>query len=317
MKDWRQNNLNIGCYDIDLFHSSIKYPNFSLMKIYNYHYHNNDRVTMVRPADKDLGRFTNLIYFKDQVNKNFPNEQLNSKENKIITYGYGFYKQEIPLIEKYRDVPPDLAPYDLFYDKFTASTFERFKKSSFVHVGFKDLSGFNENFKNIYVVDNEIEKVKWADDFFHEYHNYNFYFYHIPKAHSIEEYERLEKFENLFQQKIKVNFLYDKNFVLTYKNNPYYPLSQIENETLEQREIRIIKTGLLLKSIGLKGNFPPHHVTPIVDKFLIYCRDGAAAGQSFAEYFRGNKEVEKLLAQQTSNKRLLLKTKPKSELIDF
>jgi len=54
---------------------------------------------------------------------------------------------------------------------------------------------------------------------------------------------------------------------------------------------------LLLKSIGLKGNFPPHHVTPIVDKFLIYCRDGAAAGQSFAEYFRGNKEVERLLAQ--------------------
>ena len=66
--------MNAGCYDIDLFHSSTKYPNFSLMKVYNYHYQNNDRVTMVRPTDKDLGRFTHLIYFKDQVNKNFPNQ---------------------------------------------------------------------------------------------------------------------------------------------------------------------------------------------------------------------------------------------------
>lgn len=287
------------------------------MKVYNYHYQNNDRVTMVRPTDKDLGRFTHLIYFKDQVNKNFPNQQLNSKENKIITYGYGFYKQEIPLLEKYRDVPPSLAPYDLFYDKFTASTFERFKKSSFVHLGFKDYTGFNENFKNIYIVDNEIEKVSWADDFFHEYHNYTFFFYHIPTAHSREEYERLEKFENLFRSKIKIDFIYDKDFILTYKNKPYYSISQIENETLEQREIRLIKTGLLIKSLNLKPTFPPYRVSPIIDKFFIYCRDGAAAGQSFAEYFKGNKEVEKLLTQQSSVKRLLLKTKPKSELIDF
>lgn len=305
-----------GFYDIDLFHTcGAKKPNFQLMKVYNYHYQANELVTMCNPADKDLGRFTHLLYFKDKINNNYGTHNLKDPTKKIITFGYGFYKQEIPLLSKYSDVPPSLIPYDKFYEKFNTAAYEKMKQSSFIHFCMRDFTGFNKNFKNIYIVDHNIAQDKEADDFFHEYHNYNFYFYHTPVCNSIEEYERMEKFENLFRIAIKINFKYDKDFVLKYKNKPFYPI-KMENENEEESIIRLLKTILIIKSLGLRINFPPHSADKLVQIILDYAYK-APPYQSCYEYYYGNKVAIKLITQQESEIRLLLKTNPKNGIIDL
>lgn len=307
---------NIGLYDIDLFHSPKKFPNFQLMKIYNYCCHNNEMVTMIRPTDTDLGRFTHIIYFKDWVNNNFPKHQLNNKEKNIITYGYGFYSQEIPLIDKYYNSPPSLEPYDLFSEKFSEKRYELFKRSSFIHFGTNDFSGFNSNFKNIYLVDHNIGTQPGISDFFHEYHNYNFYFYHTPTATSIEMYEQLEKFEQLFKQKIRIKFKYNKDFILKYGNSPEYPPMLLPGETDYERDIRLLKTVIILKSMNISSHIVPYGSSDISKKIIQYANDSAVQ-DSFYNYFQNDKEALRMMLTVPSELRLLFKTKPKSGIIDF
>lgn len=307
---------NYGLYDIDLWHSPKKFPNFQLMKIYNYHCKNNEMVTMIKPTDTDLGRFTHIIYFKDWVNNNFPKQQLNNKEKNIITYGYGFYSQEIPLITKYYDTPPSLEPYDLLTEKFSEKRYSLFKKSSFIHFGTNDFSGFNSNFKNIYLVDHNIGTQKDIDKFFHEYHNYNFYFYHTPTATSPEMYELLEKFEQIFKQKIRIKFKYDRDFILKYGNGPEYPPMLLPGENDYERDIRLLKTVIVLKSMNISSHIVPYSNSAICAKIIQYANDSAAQG-SFYEYFQNDKNMLRLMLSVPTELRLLFKTKPKSGIIDF
>ena len=135
-----------------------------------------------------------LQVVKDNINNNYGKNNLKDPTKKIITFGYGFYKQEIPLISKYSDAPPSLMPYDKFYEKFNSTSYEKMKQSSFIHFCMRDFTGFNKNYKHIYIVDHNVAQDTEIGDFFHEYHNYNFHFYHTPTCNSIEEYERIEKF---------------------------------------------------------------------------------------------------------------------------
>ena len=308
--------MNLGFYDIDLFHSSgAKKPNFQLMKVYNYHYQANELVTMCSPADTDLGRFTHLLYFKDNINNNYGKNNLKDPTKKIITFGYGFYKQEIPLVSKYSDVPPSLVPYDKFYEKFNSTLYEKMKQSSFIHFCMRDFTGFNKNYKHIYIVDHNVAQDTEIGDFFHEYHNYSFHFYHTPTCNSIEEYERVEKFENLFQCAIKINFKYNKDFILQYRNKPFYPI-KMDNETEEESIIRLLKTILILKSQKIKISLPPYSANKLVQKILTYAYK-APPDQSCFEYYKNDNIAEKLIQQQPSEIRLLLKTNPKNGIIDL
>lgn len=307
---------NYCFYDIDLFHSTgAKKPNFQLMKVFNYHYQANEMVTMCNPTETDLGRFTHLLYFKDNINNNFGKHNLKDPTKKVVTFGYGFYKQEIPLIEKYSDVPPSLYPYDRYYDKFNTQTYEQMKSSSFIHFCMNDFTGFNKEYKHIYIVDHNVAQNEAIDDFLHEYHNYRFHFYHIPTCNTLEEFKRMEKFENLFTSSIKINFKYNKDFIMEFKNKVFYPL-KIENETEDESITRMLKTILIIKSLDLKYSSPPYSKNPLMQKILKYGY-AAPAHQSFSEYYKEDKIITRLILQQPSEIRLLLKTKPKNGIVDL
>lgn len=106
----------IGLYSLDLWHRTNKaMPNLELMKIYNYHFTHNDIVMMMRPGE-DEGRFSKIIYFKDNPNFSIPRNVSVSGPNKEIC-GYGFYKKFFPIDNIYANEPPSYYPYEPYTER--------------------------------------------------------------------------------------------------------------------------------------------------------------------------------------------------------
>ena len=64
---------SIYLYDIDLLHSTrFAPPNLELMKVFNYHYQRGDIVKMGMPKENDLGRYNQIIYFKNNPKQAIP-----------------------------------------------------------------------------------------------------------------------------------------------------------------------------------------------------------------------------------------------------
>lgn len=95
----------VGLYDLDLRHSQMSWPNLELMKIFNYHNQNGDKVILMKKTDNE-GRFNSIIYFKDNKKLHIPMGINVIGKNKKI-YGEGFFNAFSSLPEKYLDSPPN------------------------------------------------------------------------------------------------------------------------------------------------------------------------------------------------------------------
>lgn len=306
--------MNIALYDIDLYHAPARHkPNLELMKTYNYYYKSNHKVTLVKPSD-DLTRFSKVIYFKDAHFNYFP--KTNLSESKAILYGQGFYNYFESLPLHIHNSPPSFLPYDLVYEKITGVKYEHLKQNSIIRLENKDITGFKENSNSIYFVDQDITSLDFSD-FFHEYHNYNFYFYNAPRCHNLKQFEEMEKFSNLIRTSISIDFKYDKDFVEKYQNSIAYPCYPIEDENDDTAAQRVIKTILLLKKKNLRFKTRVAYIKK--DTLLNYIVDWgcAATSLSYFEYYKDVPIAINLADATPAQCRLLLKTKPQNGVFDF
>lgn len=306
--------MNIALYDIDLYHAPERHkPNLELMKTYNYYYKDNHKITLVKPSD-DLTRFSKIIYFKDSHFNFFP--KTNLSEGKAILYGQGFYNYFESLPSDIHNSPPSYLPYDLVSEKITGVKYEHLKQNSIVRLENKDISGFKEKTNSIYFVDQDIASLDFSD-FFHEYHNYNFYFYTAPRCHTLKQFEEMEKFSNLIRTSISIDFKYNKDFIDKYANSIAYPCYPIENEDNDIAVQRIIKTILLLKKKNLRFKTRTTYIKRNTLLDYIVNWGCAAVSLSYFEYYKDTPNALSLANAAPAQSRLLLKTKPQNGIIDL
>jgi hypothetical protein len=90
----------------------------------------------------------------------------------------------------------------------------------------------------------------------------------------------------------------------------------LPGETYYERDIRLLKTVITLKSMNVSSHIVPYGSSDISKKIIQYANDSAAK-DSFYNYFENDKQVLKMMLSVPSELRLLFKTKPKSGTIDF
>ena len=144
---------SICLYDIDFLHgNSYSFPNFELMKVFNYHYQKGN-IVILGKKNEDFGRFNQVIFFKQSENLLIPkNLKLYGEKNQI--YGYGFYGKFKELKEEYQNIPPNFLIYDIVEDKIkNIKSYNKLKKSSIIRLENNDMSFFFSERNNIYIVD--------------------------------------------------------------------------------------------------------------------------------------------------------------------
>lgn len=157
----------LGLYDLDFWHGHMHFPNLELMKIYNYHIKNNDKVLFIKPGD-ELGRFNKIIYFKEIPSTIVP-RSVDLSSNKASHIGYGFYKQFFPIEEKYWDIAPNYLIYAPFSTKIPKNIYKTLIDGSIVRVENNDFSGFKDNTSAILISDCDFLNLSNAKDFVKEY----------------------------------------------------------------------------------------------------------------------------------------------------
>lgn len=174
---------SICLYDIDFLHgNSYSFPNFELMKVFNYHYQKGNIVVLGK-KNEDFGRFNQVIFFKQSENLLIPkNLKLYGEKNQI--YGYGFYGKFKELKEEYQNIPPNFLVYDIVEDKIkNIKSYNKLKKSSIIRLENNDMSFFFPERNNIYIVDENIMAAQDSIERIKEYKKtYKINFYHSVKA---------------------------------------------------------------------------------------------------------------------------------------
>lgn len=174
---------SICLYDIDFLHgNSYSFPNFELMKVFNYHYQKGNIVVLGK-KNEDFGRFNQVIFFKQSENLLIPkNLKLYGEKNQI--YGYGFYGKFKELKEEYQNIPPNFLIYDIVEDKIkNIKSYNKLKKSSIIRLENNDMSFFFPERNNIYIVDENIMAAQDSIERIKEYKKtYKINFYHSVKA---------------------------------------------------------------------------------------------------------------------------------------
>lgn len=301
----------IGLYDIDLWHRGKSYPNLELMKTYKYLYDQNETVVMMRP-NEDEGRFTKIIYFKDNANIMLPRTLTVYGDKKDI-YGYGFYKQISPLKPEIAAVPPSYLPYDAWVNKLKApKDYDRMKSSSYVRIETEDFVDYKPDRTQIYIADHDFLYQKNAEDFLQEHKNkHRFNFIHSLVAKDEATACKFTRYSSLFTRRIVADFRYSEDFFFdNVKENIIFPDKKYENETELNYSLRMTKIAIWCKKTGAALQWPAHttHET-FSEKIYDWARDNSFR-ESFYEYYQNDKKVLKLADKQPSELRLLLKSKP-------
>lgn len=309
----------IGLYDIELWHRGKAMPNLELMKIYNYHFTHNDVVIMMKPGE-DEGRFTRIIYFKDNPNTQIPRNIILSGPKKEI-YGYGFYKQFFPLEDIYINSPPSYYPYDPYTEKFTITSYNQIKKSSYIRLENKDFADYKEEKLYITFADHDLLYIDGAEDFLREHKNHRFKTIHRLDINDEATFLKFIPFSALIDRRFFIRYKFSKDMFTKYYNenivfdwvNPW------PSETNEHFLLRICS---MLDYFKINKVSATIEAMPLQNGFL---KDILTWGRvnnqlSFYEYYENNKTVLKKAEAASSDIRILLKSKPskmKSSDIDF
>lgn len=303
----------VGLYDIDLWHRGKSYPNLELMKTFKYLYDKNETVIMMRP-NENIERFSKIIYFKDNEKTILP-KTLNVYGDKKDIYGYGFYKKNSPLKPEIAAVPPSYFPYDAWVNKLKApSDYDRMKSSSYIRLETKDFVDYKPNRTYIYIADHNFLYQENAEDFLQEYkrtHCFNFIHSLVAKEESTAY--KFIRYSSLFNRRIIIDFRYNEDFFFNnYKEKVIFPNNKYDNESELNYLLRMTKIAIWFKKneVPFQQSIYPTQ-NKIDEKIYQWAKDNRFNG-SFYEYYQNDEKILSLADKQTSELRLLLKSKPSS-----
>ena len=305
----------IGLYDIDLWHRGKSAPNLELMKIYNYYQQRNNLVRMMKP-NEDEGRYSRIIYFKDNPNIQIP-RALTINGDKKETYGYGFYKKYYPLDEEIMKVPPVYDLYDVYSYKLSVpnNSYDSLKRDSLIRLESNDFTDFKPERLKMNFVDHDFLYVKDAFECLLENKNHRFNFFHTLWVKDEDTFYKFERFIPLIYSYIIIDFKYSQEFFFEnfIKDNVIFKFEKRENETVLNYQLRYVKMGLLYKNkkIRMKIPFNPPAQNDL-DKDIIEWLKGPSY-ESFSDSY-------KIPSGVSSELRILLKQSPKtinSSSLDF
>lgn len=310
---------SIGLYDLDLLHSPKSWPNLELMKVYNYFHKQGDQVILMNKKE-DEGRYNKIIYFKDNKKLQIPKGINVIGRNKQI-YGEGFFNTFSPLPEKYSISPPDPIVYLTVCNKFKTIKWNNFIRSSIVRFSNNDMTGYKPEAKDLYIVDRDFCALEGAADFLLEYKQKTIHFFHTLRITSIEDYNLFSRFTLILSKPLFIDFKFNKEFLLENINeklhfNVYTPQAE---ETDKDFKIRTIKMGIIIKN--KKALFIYNQIF-MRDRFQSYIAKwiAAPAQNTYAQYYKDNKEALAFMNNASTEIRLLLKSNPQTtniEIIDF
>lgn len=325
---------SIYLYDIDLLHSTrFEPPNLELMKVFNYHYQRGDIVKMGMPKE-DLGRYSQVIYFKRNPNQKIP-KHLSLSGERIQIYGYGFYRKFTPLKPEIAATPPSYFPYTgPIEEKIkNPSQFKQIEKNSLIRVENNDFTDFKEDCSTIYIADENFVYIPNAEDFVKEYkRDYNMRFLYPFIAKDEETFEKFFPIACVSDKRIVVDFEFSKDFFEKYYYEKIFfaaePRAHESNPSVYLQ--RIVKMILIAKHGGKRVQFTPQKFNQLelsAKPLLGLWEDVVAWSKdkeqtSFYEFYGKNKAMSNLEDMMASKKnlRLLLKQNPKTldtRSIDF
>lgn len=302
----------IGLYDIDMWHKGKSHPNLELMKTFNYLQQENHRVIMMKPTD-EVGRFNQIIYFKDNINVDIPRTINVTGENKSF-YGFGFYGYMTPLNPNVVPVPPSYLPYDAYSNKVSCPvSYDTLKKNSLIRFETKDFTDLKADCKRICFADHNILYLDGVEDFIQEYKNKTFDFYYTPVAKDAETAIRFMRYSAIFSKPLLIDFKYDEDFFYeNFRENILFKIEKRENETKENFYLRHIKISLWYKKNKVTYRNP--YFVSSEKGFGKYIFDWIMYNSpvSYYEYYKDNKEAIKFAEGSITELRLMLKIKPEN-----
>lgn len=264
---------------------------------------------MMKPED-DEGRFTKIFYFKENPETSIP-KWANLTGNKKQIYGYGFTKKIKPLSPEILPLQPSYLPYDPYSNKLSIRNYEKLKRDSLVRVEAQDFADYKSNRTKIFIADHDFFYIHNALDFLEEYKNkHTFDFFWKLVAKDEETYNKFNRYTNLINRRIIVDFNFNKDFFIkNYSDNTIFTLKQ--NNSFEEYLIFIIQIILYYKS----NNLYPEIITekdrvPPLDKIMQWGRNPTQ--ESFVNYYKNDTAAQQFLNKAKSDIRLLLKTNPKN-----
>ena len=281
--------MNIGLYHLEMWGRGTAVPNLELMKIYNYYYSKNYKVTMVRPNDA-LGRFDKIFYFKDNPNTVI-SKSLNLTGSNKKLLGYGFYKKTEILKPEIFNLPPLYYIYDSFLDRLSyKERYESLKKNSYVRVETNDFVDLKPN-TLIYVADYDFCAQEKAEDFLDEYKNRSIFFFHQPKL-SCAALPKFSKYSQTLRPRI-IDLDEDVFIEECYDRNIIFPLNIFPKETIENYRLRLMKMGLIYKN---KKTAPPRprFYSSEVDDFADKIMNWIVTPEfiSFSNFYSNNSQIQ-------------------------
>lgn len=298
----------IGLYDIDMWHRGQSAPNLELMQIYNYFYSRNNRVIMLKPND-NLTKFQKIYYFKEKPNIALPNSlELNLDKGELI--GYGFYEVLPTLKTEITTLAPASVPYDIYsYKLFVPKGYDTLKKNSIVRVETNNFGGLNLKSRYIYITDANFLYTAGAEEFvIDNKRTHDFLFYNPLYAKDEETFHKFNRFTNIFNRRIIIDFPYDENFFYENLSNACFILKKKENETDLNYLIRLVKSILIYKNKNVYFSQRLAGTTSIEKQ--IYMWGKSPKQLSYLEFYKDNSQIQKEINTYPTELRLLLKQNP-------
>ena len=293
----------IGLYDLNLWHSTRKFPNLELMKIFNYYYKNNAKVVMMTP-ETDEGRFNKIIYFKETYVRESQKLPAMSGPNKQI-FGYGFYKKSELLPEPIQATPPSFMPYDPYSNLLTShNSYEALRRSSLVRLRTNDLTGMNDNNKRVFIVDIEPLQCENFLSFIRDNPKRNIYTFYGLNLQKPEDLDQYRPYLKQIKSQFFIPFKFTPHFFLENYKICNFQGTRYKEETLNSYYSRLIKMGFCCKQLGITLPCHKTETLPIVRSITQWIK--LKDDTNFASFIKD----EQFLNAAPTELRLLCKQKP-------
>ena len=265
---------------------------------------------MLRPQDlEDLGRFSKVIYFKEN-----PGE-LKAKEVKLTgpnikLMGYGFYKLPPELPRQYHSEAPNYFPYELYSTKMSTD-FKKIKRSSYIRFATNDFADYAPDKKLITIADYNFFELPNALNFIEENSQHEFLLARGARVYDEDTFIKVNKIKSIMTKGFIINYKFTMKTLENSANRiPLFNWSEnLYGETDEQRLLRITTMIIFYKSHGQKL-LSSHYANERFDTCLL--KWGASSECiSYEKFYRSNPVALNYIYTAPAQLRFLLKLNPK------
>ncbi len=260
----------IGLYDIDFWKAG-HYPNLELMKIFHYYWNKGDIVNFLKPDERDLGRYSHIYYFKNNLKSKMPE---NIDSSKSTFYGEGFYG-EVPILKpEVAQLTPMYLPYDDYPEKYkkNKAKYRALKQGSYIRIETQDFADLKPEQKKIFFADSDLVKQEKALEFVEQYkdgHTFSFARGGGHRLYSEEQFKEWLPYKNQFlNAAYDICFDFNEDFLIKYigeKNINWLPII-VHKDSTETYILKLINLILWNKHLS---NKPINFYTVIPNNELI------------------------------------------------